>query len=54
MMPTPTKTPKTPSQQDSPTKTGKKTRLSRLADEAARRGAKRGQRYDQQHNIFTT
>jgi hypothetical protein len=52
-MPNETKTPKTPSQQKSATK-AKKTRLNRLADEAARRGAKRGQRYDRDHNIFTT
>ena len=31
----------------------KKTKLDRIANQAARRAVERQQRYDQQHNIFT-
>jgi hypothetical protein len=47
-----TKSPETPIQQDSHVTTSKETRLSRLANEAASRAAKREQRYDQEHDIF--
>ena len=52
-MPDQTKSPETPSQQDSPVTTSEEAQLDRLADDAASRAAKRGQRYDQQHDIFT-
>ena len=52
-MPSEPKSPETPSQQDSPITTSKEAELDRLADEAASRAAKREQRYDQQHDIFT-
>ena len=52
-MPSQTKSPETPSQEDSPVTTSKETNLDRLANEAASRGAKRQQRYDREHNIFT-
>jgi hypothetical protein len=48
-MPSQTKSPETPIQQDSI----KETRVDRLANEAASRAAKREQRYDQKHDIFT-
>jgi len=48
-----TKKPETSNQQDSPVTTGQKTRLERLANEAAGRAAKTEQRYDQEHDIFT-
>jgi hypothetical protein len=52
-MPDQTKSPETPTQQDFPVSTSKETTLGRLADEAASRAAKREQRYDREHNIFT-
>jgi hypothetical protein len=52
-MPDHTKNPQTPTQPGFPVTTSKETRLSRLADEAAGRAAKRQQRYDQEHDIFT-
>jgi hypothetical protein len=52
-MPNETKNPETPIQQDLLVRTSKETKLGRLADEAAGRAAKREQRYDQEHNIFT-
>jgi hypothetical protein len=52
-MPSQTKSPETPKQQDSPVTTSKETKLNRLANEAASRAAKREQRYDQEHDIFT-
>ena len=52
-MPDQTKNPETPIQQDFPFTTSKETKLGRLADEAAGRAAKREQRYDQEHDIFT-
>jgi len=33
--------------------TAEKQRISRIADEAARRGRDRQQGYDEEHNIFT-
>jgi hypothetical protein len=51
-MPSQTNSPETPTQQDSHVTTSKETKLNRLANEAARRAAKRQQRYDQEHNIF--
>ena len=47
-----TKNPETPSQEDSPVATSKKTKLDRLANEAASRGKKREQRYDLENNTF--
>jgi hypothetical protein len=47
-----TNSPETTIQQDSHVTTSKETKLSRLANEAASRAAKRQQRYDQEHNIF--
>jgi hypothetical protein len=47
------KSPETEIQQDFPVTTNKETKLGRLADEAAGRAAKREQRYDQEHDIFT-
>ena len=52
-MPSQTKTPETPTQEDSPVTTGKETKLDRLANETATRAVKRQQRYDQENNIFT-
>jgi hypothetical protein len=52
-MPSQKKSPETPAQQDVPVTTSKETNLGRLANEAARRAAKRQQRYDQEHGIFT-
>jgi hypothetical protein len=52
-MPRKTNSPDVPSQQDSPVTTNKQTQLDRLANEAASRAAKREQRYDQEHDIFT-
>ena len=52
-MPEQTKSRETPTQQDFPVSTGEETNLDRLADEAATRAAKREQRYDQEHDIFT-
>jgi hypothetical protein len=52
-MPSQKKSPETPTQQDAPVTTSKETTLGRLANEAASRAAKRQQRYDQDHNIFT-
>jgi hypothetical protein len=52
-MPSQAENPETPIQQDSHATTSKETKLSRLANEAARRAAKRQQRYDQEHNIFS-
>jgi len=52
-MPRQTKSPETPSQEASPITTSKETNLERLANEAANRSAKREQRYDRDHNIFT-
>jgi hypothetical protein len=51
-MPSQTKSPETPIQQDLPVTTSKETKLGRLANEAASRAAKREQRYDQAHDIF--
>jgi hypothetical protein len=53
IMPDQTKNPESPIQQDFPVTTSHKTKLDRLADEAAGRAAKREQRYDQEHDIFT-
>jgi hypothetical protein len=47
------KNPETPIQQDLPVTTSNETKLGRLANEAASRAAKREQRYDQEHDIFT-
>jgi hypothetical protein len=52
-MPSQTKSPETPSRQDSPVTTSKETKSDRIANDAARRAAKRQQRYDQAHGIFT-
>ncbi len=52
-MPTEKMSPETPIQQDVPVTTSKETNLGRLANEAAGRAAKRQQRYDQEHGIFT-
>jgi hypothetical protein len=52
-MPNQTNSPETPTQQDSNVTTNKETKLGRLANEAASRAAKRQQRYDQEHDIFT-
>jgi hypothetical protein len=52
-MPSETKNPEAPIQQDSPVTTSKETELDRIANQAAGRAAKRQQRYDQEHNIFT-
>jgi hypothetical protein len=52
-MPSQTKSPETPIQQDSLVTTSKETKLDRLANQAASRAAKREQRYDQEHDIFT-
>ena len=52
-MPSQTKSPETPIQQDFLVTNSKETKLDRLANEAASRAAKREQRYDQQHDIFT-
>jgi hypothetical protein len=52
-MPSQTKSPETPIQQDFPVTTSKETKLGRLANEAASRAAKREQRYDQEPDIFT-
>ncbi len=52
-MPSQTKSPETPTQQDSPVITNKKTKLDRLANKAASRAAKREQRYDREHGMFT-
>jgi hypothetical protein len=52
-MPSQTKSPETPIQQDFLVTTSKETKLDRLANEAASRAAKREQRYDQEHDIFT-
>ena len=51
-MPSKTNNPETPSQEDSPVATRKETKLERLANEAARRGKKRQQRYDLENNTF--
>lgn len=50
-----TKNPDTPEQQDDAEalKATKETNLGRIANEAARRGVRRQQRYDREHNIFT-
>jgi hypothetical protein len=48
-----TKSPETPIEQDFLVTTNKETKLGRLANEAASRAAKRQQRYDQEHDIFT-
>jgi hypothetical protein len=55
-MPSQTNSPATPKEQDnsSASKTAKETKVDRIANEAARRAVKRQQRYDQEHNIFTT
>jgi hypothetical protein len=53
MMPSQTKFPETPIQQDFPVTTSKTTKLDRLANEAASRATKREQHYDQEHDIFT-
>ena len=52
-MPSQTKNPETPSQEDSTVSTSKETKLGRLASQAASRAKKREQRYDQEHEIFT-
>jgi hypothetical protein len=53
-MPNQTNSLNTPSQPDeSPVTTSKETRSDRIANEAASRAAKREQRYDQAHDIFT-
>jgi hypothetical protein len=52
-MPSQTKSSETPIQQDLPITTRKESKLGRLANEAASRAAKREQRYDQEHDIFT-
>ena len=52
-MPEQTKCRETPTQQDLPVTTSNETKLGRLANEAASRAAKREQRYDQEHDIFT-
>ena len=52
-MPSQTKSPETPIQQDSPVTARKETKLDRIANEAASRAAKRQQRYDREHDIFT-
>jgi hypothetical protein len=52
-MPSQKDSPETPTQQDVPVTTTKETNLGRLANEASSRAAKRQQRYDQEHNIFT-
>jgi hypothetical protein len=52
-MPRQAKNPETPIQQNVPVTTSKDTKVGRLADEAAGRAAKRQQRYDQEHDIFT-
>ncbi|MGC2404165.1 MAG: hypothetical protein WA510_30510 [Acidobacteriaceae bacterium] len=52
-MPDQTSDPETPIQQDFPVTTSHETKLDRLANEAAGRAAKREQRYDQAHDIFT-
>jgi hypothetical protein len=52
-MPSQTKTPETPSQEDSPITTGKETKLDRLANDSATRAVKRQHRYDKENNIFT-
>jgi hypothetical protein len=53
-MPSQTNSPDTPSQQDGlPATTSEQTKLNRIANEAASRAAKRGQRYDREHDIFT-
>jgi hypothetical protein len=52
-MPNQTKSPETPSQPDFNVSSSKETKLDRLANKAASRAAKREQRYDQEHGIFT-
>jgi hypothetical protein len=52
-MPDQTKNPEKAIEQDFLVTTNKETKLGRLADEAASRAAKRQQRYDQEHDIFT-
>jgi hypothetical protein len=52
-MPNQTKSPETSIQPDFTVSTSKETKLDRLANEAASRAAKREQRYDQEHGIFT-
>jgi hypothetical protein len=52
-MPSQPRSPDTPIQQDTPVTTSEETNLDHLADEAARRAAKREKRYDQEHDIFT-
>jgi hypothetical protein len=51
-MPSQTKNPDTPSEQDAPVIASEEIKLDRLADEAAGRAARREQRYDQEHEIF--
>lgn len=52
-MPSQTKSQEIPIQQDAPVTTRAEIRLDRLAGKAASRAAKREQRYDQEHDIFT-
>jgi hypothetical protein len=53
-MPNQTDTPDVPRQDNSgAATTAKETKLDRIANEAASRAAKRQQRYDQEHDIFT-
>lgn len=53
-MPNQTDSPDTTSQQNEvPAITSEQAKLERIANEAARRAAKRQQRYDQAHDIFT-
>ena len=51
-----TNTPDTPREQDdsNTVETPKHTQLDSIANALARRAVKRQQRYDQDHNIFTT
>ncbi len=53
-MPNQTDSPGTTSPQNEvPAITSEQAKLERIANEAARRAAKRQQRYDQAHDIFT-
>ncbi len=55
-MPTQTDGPDTPREQDNPdaSETAKETNLDRIASQSATRAVRRQQRYDKEHNIFTT
>jgi hypothetical protein len=50
-----TDSPDTPGEQENPgaSEATKETKLNRMANQAASRAAKRQQRYDKEHNIFT-